>query len=144
MYRAAALLWIGLLVALPAAADRLAGAWSFETQIRKKGCTITGNMAIGLPDEDGRRSCNFVSTETCDWNPEAEGVTVDQSCRIIPQGKFYLFTSTVEQTLTPTTSYMADHFTVKPDGKNRLVGQWYDKLYRDRVVFERNRDAPIS
>ncbi|MEO0720926.1 MAG: hypothetical protein AAFY43_02120 [Pseudomonadota bacterium] len=132
----------------PTAAADIAGAWTFETNIRTKGCSINGNMSIGIADAAGKRDCVFTSTETCEWDlPGDEGTTVDQSCRVIEQGDYYLITSKVERSLTAgydAAYYLPDHFTVKPVAADRMAGQWYDRNYRDKVTFWRNREAPIS
>ena len=123
----------------------ISGAWSFETVIRKKGCTITGLMHIE-PELDGTRSCSFMASEVCEDFPE-DRITVEQSCRIIRQGNFYLIRSRVLQSLTEgysSAAYLPDHFTVKPVNQTRMKGTWYDRNYSDAVTFWRDEEAPIS
>lgn len=131
-----------------ALAEDITGGWSFKTDIRKKGCTIEGNMSIRRDEESGALVCEFTSRETCELNgPEDEGVLIDQACRIYEQGEFYLFSSRVLRSLSDdydVRAYLPDHFTVKPVGPDRMTGQWYDRNYRDRVEFWRQKNTNIS
>ncbi len=123
----------------------IAGAWSFETVIKQKGCTISGNMHIEM-ELDGARQCAFTASEVCDGSPE-DRITVEQTCRILKQGNFYLIRSRVSQSLTQGysgASYLPDHFTVKPEGPNRMAGTWHDRQYTDSTTFWRDREAPVS
>ena len=137
-----------MLAAAPALAQDISGGWSFRTDIEEKGCTIEGNMSIQPDTETGNLICTFTSRETCVNDPEGdEGILIDQSCRIYEQGDYYLFSSRVERSLSDAYDarfYLPDHFTVKPDGPDRMTGQWYDRNYRDQVEFWRNRNTNIS
>lgn len=132
---------------LAAASDRdeIAGSWAFRTEIRAKGCEISGTMEISAADENGARSCLFQSAETC--GPADPPTEMEQSCRVLPQGDYLLITSKVERSLTegrPIDFYMADNFTVRPAGPGRMEGTWYDRLFSDFVVFWRPDQMPVS
>ena len=93
-------------------AQDISGAWSFKTEIKRKGCTITGNMSISAPDENQIRTCSFVSRETCDIDPE-QSWQIDQTCRIVPQARKYIIRSKVVGSLTDgylASRYLPDHF----------------------------------
>ncbi len=125
--------------------DELSGSWAFRTEIRKKGCEISGTMTIYDADESGARTCRFQSSETC--GPVEPPTEMEQSCRVLPQGNYLLITSRVERSLTdgrPIDFYMADNFTVRPTGPGRLEGTWYDRLFSDFVVFWRPDQVPVS
>lgn len=134
-------------IALPAAADDPAGAWEFRTEIREKGCAISGLMTIEprLPGSE-TRACRFVSSETC--GPEdLQPVEMEQTCRIIMQGNFLLIRSQVEASLTegvPVTRYLPDHFTVRPTGPGRMAGTWHDRNFSDHVEFWRAEGGATS
>lgn len=92
------------------------------------------------------RACRFVSAETCGPD-DPEPTRMEQACRIVAQGEFYLIRSEVIASLTegvPAEYYLPDHFTVKPDEPGRMSGTWYDRNYRDRVDFWRMKTAPSS
>ena len=143
------MLALGLLsgLAAPASlAEDIGGAWSFETNIKAKGCTITGNMSISAADEDGIRTCSFVSSETCKFDPD-QSWQVDQSCRIIPSGPKYIIRSTVIGSLTEGYSaagYLPDHFIVQPESPKRMTGLWQDSNFTASVVFWRDEALPVS
>ena len=129
------------------AEDGPSGVWEFRTDIRDKGCAITGVMTIGpLVPGETQRSCEFVSAETC--GPEdPEPTMMEQSCSIVEKGDFYLISSTVEQSLTPGRGiefYMADNFTVRPTSASTMSGTWYDEIYADTVEFWRSRGGATS
>ncbi len=144
MTRAAALLaWLA--IAPAAFADTVAGSWSFETEIERKGCTISGKMTI-RPAENGINSCAFVSQETCDQSP-GRHVRMDQACNMIASGKGYAIRSVVIGSLTEgydSAFYLPDHFNVKPAGPDRMTGLWYDSNFAAPVVFWRDENTPIS
>lgn len=138
-------LLIGMAISPTATAGEIGGVWSFETEIKKKGCTITGNMHIEL-EIDGVRQCSFTSSEVCVGFPEGR-INVEQTCRILKQGSFYLIRSRFLQSLTEGysgASYLPDHFAVKPAGPNRMNGTWHDSRYTDAVTFWRDKMAPNS
>jgi len=127
-------------------AQDIGGAWSFETNIERKGCTISGNMSISSADENGIRTCSFVSRETCEINPEVSW-QIDQTCRIVPQGQKYIIRSKVEASLTSgyrAENYLPDHFIVEPEGSTRMTGLWQDRNFTAPVVFWRDEALPVS
>lgn len=139
------------LTALGLAAEALAedptGRWGFRTDIKTKGCTITGEMTIAAP-EAGKtvNTCHFISREVC-GEGDTTPVEMEQSCRIVTQGEFLLIRSKVERSLTEDVSigwYLPDHFTVRPTGPGEMTGTWYDQNYRDQVRFWRLQDPSIS
>jgi len=126
--------------------EDISGAWSFKTEIKRKGCTIVGNMSISTTDEDGIRTCSFVSRETCEIEPDLSW-QVDQSCRIVPNGPKYIIRSKVIGSLTEgysAASYAPDHFIVEPDGPSRMTGLWQDRNFTAPVVFWRDEALPVS
>ncbi|MEL7129784.1 MAG: hypothetical protein AAGK23_09570 [Pseudomonadota bacterium] len=130
----------------PAAQAEIRGGWSFKTDIKRKGCTITGNMSVSAENNDGLRTCSFVSEERCEIEPDISW-KVEQTCRITPQGTRFIIRSQVIQSLTPgysADSYLPDHFVVSPDGPNTMRGLWQDKNYAAPVIFWRDESLPIS
>lgn len=133
---------------LPAhASEDTSGRWTFRTAIEAKGCTISGDMTIDATRQpDGSRACQFVSSETCgalDANP----AFIEQSCRVVDQGDFLLIRSRVQRSLSPdvpAARYLPDHFTVRPTAPGEMRGIWYDRNYRDSVVFKRPEARPSS
>lgn len=149
MTRAALLALVtSLALAWPAGAEEnITGAWSFKTDIKRKGCTITGNMTISPPEESGARTCSFVSTETCSLDGDTGAWQMDQVCRITPQGDRYIFRSKVIGTLTDgynAQNYLPDHFVVKPESDKRMTGIWQDSAYSAPVIFWRDDSLPVS
>lgn len=146
-----ALLAIGLsfgALMLPANAQQanVTGAWSFQTDIKRKGCTIVGNMTISLPAENGTRTCAFVSTETCKANPD-QSWQVEQTCRITPQNESLIIRSKVEGTLTEgynVANYLPDHFVLRPESSMKMTGIWQDSAYSAPVIFWRDDALPVS
>ena len=129
-----------------ATAQDISGAWSFETEIKRKGCTITGNMSISAPDENQIRTCSFVSRETCDIDPE-QSWQIDQTCRIVPQARKFIIRSKVVGSLTEgyaANRYLPDHFIVEPESPNRMTGLWQDRNFSAPVVFWRDEALPVS
>ncbi len=129
-----------------AAAQDIGGAWSFKTDIERKGCSITGNMSISAPDENQIRTCSFVSRETCDFDPE-QSWQVDQTCRIVPQERAYIIRSKVVGSLTEgysASGYLPDHFIVEPQSPTRMTGLWQDRNFSAPVVFWRDEALPVS
>jgi hypothetical protein len=127
-------------------AQDITGAWSFETRVERKGCTLTGNMSISPADKNGIRTCSFVSNETCQSEPGIS-IKMDQACRITPQSDSYIIRSKVIGTLTEgysISNYLADHFTVSPTSAKEMRGIWQDARYSSRVVFWRDDDLPVS
>ena len=127
-------------------AQDITGAWSFETDIKRKGCIITGNMTISAPEENGIRTCSFVSRETCDIDPD-QSWQIDQTCRIVPQGPKYIIRSKVEASLTDgyaAANYLPDHFVVEPESPKRMTGLWQDRNFAAPVVFWRDEALPVS
>lgn len=127
-------------------AQDIAGAWSFQTDIKRKGCTISGNMTISQADESGIRTCSFVSSESCEIAPDASW-EIDQTCRIVPQGPKYIIRSKVEGSLTDgyaITNYLPDHFVVEPESPIRMTGLWQDRNFAAPVVFWRDEALPVS
>ncbi len=127
-------------------AEDISGAWSFKTEIKRKGCTIIGNMSISSADNDGIRTCSFVSRETCEIDPEASW-SVDQSCRIVPNGPKYIIRSKVIGSLTEgysAASYAPDHFIVEPDSPTQMNGLWQDRNFAAPVIFWRDEALPVS
>lgn len=146
--RAAWLLGLATALALPAQAESndIAGAWSFKTNIKRKGCTITGNMTISQPSETGTRTCSFVSREICQQDPDLSW-QIEQSCRVTPQAEKYIIRSTVIASLTPgypAANYLPDHFVVTPESAARMTGIWQDSQYAAPVVFWRDASLPVS
>ncbi len=135
------------LFAAGASAQDPAGVWQFRTDIKAKGCSISGQMAIE-PEAPGKapRSCRFFSIETCGPG-DVEPAKMEQSCRVIQQGDFLLIRSEVVASLTDGVSrdlYMPDHFTVKPTEPDRMAGTWQDRLFSDDVEFWRVESAATS
>ncbi|MEL6324770.1 MAG: hypothetical protein AAFQ84_11140 [Pseudomonadota bacterium] len=131
---------------LPAAAQDMAGAWSFRTDVERKGCRIEGNMTISPANDSGIRTCAFVSKETCGDDP-ALSWQIEQSCRIIPQADRHLIQSTVISSLTEgydVSLYLPDHFILKQSSPTRMDGLWRDTQYSAPVVFWRDENTPIS
>ena len=127
-------------------AENVTGAWSFKTDIARKGCTITGNMTISVPNENGSRTCSLVSTETCHAAPE-DSWRVDQTCRITPQGESLIIRSKVRGSLTEgydAANYLADHFVVRPESSQKMSGIWQDRNYSAPVIFWRDDGLPVS
>lgn len=142
----ALIIFISVMMTQTVAAQDITGAWSFKTDIERKGCTITGNMSITRPDEDGARTCSFVSTEICEFMPERE-ITVDQACRITSEDERYIIRSEVIGSLTEgydIGNYLPDHFVVKPESPERMTGFWQDRNYAAPVVFWRDEALPVS
>lgn len=136
----------GALCAQLATAQDITGAWSFKTEIKRKGCTITGNMTISPPRENGARTCAFVSTETCEVQPDIS-VVIDQTCTITPQVKNYIMRSTVIDTQTEgynAARYLPDHFIVKSTSPKEMKGIWQDARYSAPVIFWRNDALAVS
>lgn len=137
---------VSLALAAPALAQDIGGAWSFRTDIKRKGCTITGNMNISPPAENGARTCAFVSSETCSAQPE-QSWQMDQTCRVTKQGESYIIRSRVMGSLTEgydAAFYLPDHFVVKPENARRMSGIWQDKRYSANVIFWRDDALPVS
>jgi len=136
-----------LAFALPASqAQDICGAWSFKSEVKRKGCTLTGNMSISPASESGARTCSFVSNESCEYLPDIN-IKMDQSCRITPQGEHYIIRSKVIGTLTEgyeTSRYLADHFVVKPTTPKEMKGIWQDARYSAPVIFWRDDALPVS
>ena len=134
-------------LATPASyAQDITGAWSFKSEVKRKGSTLTGSMTISRPDENGLRTCSFVSSETLVSEPDFN-IQMDQSCRITPQGNNYIIRSKVIGTLTEGYSignYLADHFVVKPTSPKEMKGIWQDARYSAPVIFWRDDDLPVS
>lgn len=131
---------------LPASAYDITGAWSFRTDIKRKGCEITGNMSIQPADEDGIRTCSFVSREVCGGDPDLSW-QIEQSCRITPQAGRFLIRSEVIASLTEGysgASYLPDHFNVRPESQTRMNGLWQDKMFSAPVLFWRDDNTPVS
>lgn len=127
-------------------AQDITGAWSFKSEVKRKGCTITGNMSISPPNETGIRTCAFVSTETCAAQPDIN-IQMDQTCRITPQGNSYIMRSQVIGTLTEgynVANYLADHFIVKPTNTKEMKGIWQDARFSAPVIFWRDEALPVS
>ena len=145
----AALVAFGL-VLVPAGASAQtdpSGAWEFRTDIREKGCSITGLMTIDpkLPGSTVRE-CRFVSAETCGAE-DIQPTEMEQACRVIEQGRFLMIRSEVVASLTEGVSasrYMPDHFTVRPTQPGRMSGTWFDRLYTDHVEFWRSDGGATS
>lgn len=140
----AALAVLGL--PITAFAENVRGAWSFKTDIARKGCTITGNMTISVPNESGIRTCSFVSTETCSAAPD-QSWQIDQTCRITPQGESLIIRSKVRSSLTEgynVANYLPDHFVVRPESSQSMTGIWQDRNYSAPVVFWRDDALPVS
>lgn len=134
------------LAAPTAAGQDITGAWSFRADVERKGCTLSGNMTISQPAENGTRTCSFVSIETCEAEPGLE-IKMDQACRITPQAKSYIMRSKVIGTLTEGYSignYLADHFVVRPTGPKEMKGIWQDSQYSAPVIFWRDDALPVS
>lgn len=129
------------------ASEDTSGRWTFHTEIEAKGCTISGDMTIDATRQaDGSRTCRFVSTETCSALDPSPAF-IEQSCRVVDQGDFLLIRSRVERSLSPDVPaerYLPDHFTVRPTGPGEMRGTWYDRNYRDSVVFKRPEARPSS
>ncbi len=144
-YIASALIASGLYAPASFGQD-IGGAWSFKTEIKRKGCTITGNMSISSADDDNIRTCSFISTETCGRDPDRSW-QIDQTCRIIPTGPKYIIRSTVIASLTdgyPASNYAPDHFIVEPDSPTQMTGLWQDRFYTAPVIFWRDEALPVS
>lgn len=127
-------------------AQNISGAWSFKSELTRKGCTLTGNMTISPAAENGIRTCSFVSIETCEAFFEGP-IKMDQSCRITPQGDGYIIRSQVVGTLTEgynPANYLADHFIVRPSGPKEMKGISQDTRYSAPVIFWRDEDLPVS
>lgn len=127
-------------------AEDITGAWSFRADVVHKGCTLTGNMSISLPEENGVRTCSFVSTETCKAFQDIN-IKMDQVCRITPQGESYIIRSEVLGTLTEgysVSNYLADHFVVRPQSSREMKGIWQDAEYSASVLFWRDDNLPVS
>lgn len=146
-FRLSALILLACAMGLPnARAQDITGAWSFKTDIQRKGCTITGNMSVSPPNESGARTCSFVSRETCDAQPDID-VVMDQSCKITPQAKSYIIRSKVIASQTEgynIRNYLADHFVVKPSSPKEMKGIWQDARYSAPVIFWREDALPVS
>jgi len=134
-------------LALPTSyAQDITGAWSFKSEVKRKGSTLTGSMTISRPDENGVRTCSFVSSETLVSEPNLN-IKMDQSCRITPQGDSYIMRSKVIGTLTEgynIGNYLADHFVVKPNSPQEMKGIWQDARYSAPVIFWRDDNLPVS
>ena len=131
----------------PAAqAQDITGTWSFKTKVKRKGCTLTGNMSISPPAENGTRTCSFVSSESCELSPE-RAISVEQTCRITPQADRYIIRSQVISSLTEgysIASYLPDHFVVKPTNPKEMKGIWQDTQYSAPVTFWRDENLAVS
>ena len=129
------------------ASDDPAGIWEFRTNIKDKGCTISGVMTIEpLVPGEAVRGCQFVSAESC-GPQDPEPTSMEQSCRVFQQGEDFLIRSEVKQSLTPGRSvafYMADNFTVRITSPSTMVGTWYDEVYSDDVDFWRSQGGASS
>lgn len=133
-------------IALGAQADP-SGVWEFRTDIRDKGCSISGIMTIE-PSVPGTsvRGCSFVSAETC-GALDMEPVKMEQSCRIIQQDTFLIIRSEVIASLTEgrgIAGYLPDHFSVRPTEPGRMAGTWHDRNYSDLVEFWRTEGGATS
>ncbi|MEM9667569.1 MAG: hypothetical protein AAF950_01480 [Pseudomonadota bacterium] len=136
---------LGLASAAQANED-ISGAWSFRTDVKAKECTLTGNMTISQPEENGSRTCSFVSRESCEYAP---GISwqMDQACRITPQGNKLIIRSEVIRSLTPgysVSNYLPDHFVVEPQSQSLMTGVWQDANYAAPVEFWRDDSLPVS
>lgn len=144
-------MFILILAALGAPAalaeDDPSGIWEFRTEIADKGCAISGVMTIDpLVPGESVRNCQFVSAETCGPD-DPEPTSMEQSCRIIQQGEFYLIRSKVNQSRTPGRGieyYMADNFTIRSTSASTMDGTWYDEMFADHVKFWRSRGGASS
>lgn len=124
-----------------------AGAWEFRTDIREKGCTITGLMTIEplVPGEE-LRQCEFISSEVC-GEIDMEPVDMQQACAVRQDGEFLIIRSKVVASRTPgrgIAGYLPDHFTVRPSGPGRMSGTWHDRNFTDLVEFWRARSGAVS
>ena len=131
---------------LQASAYDITGGWSFRTEIKDKDCEITGNMSVQPADENGIRTCNFVSREVCRAEPDLSW-QMEQSCRITAQAGRFLIRSEVVASLTEGYSgehYLPDHFNVSPESRVRMTGLWQDKLFSAPVLFWRDDNTPVS
>lgn len=143
-----ALCLCGFLPQLPATAQQadVTGAWSFQTDIKRKGCTITGNMTISVPATNGTRTCSFVSTETCQAVPD-QAWQIDQTCRVTPQDENLIIRSQVKGSLTEgynVANYLPDHFVVRPENSQKMTGIWQDSAFSAPVIFWRDDALPVS
>ncbi len=142
-------LWVALLASAgpgSAAAEEFVGAWSFESVNPRKGCVINGRMVV-RPPVDGVYACSFISTESCEGDPNLSGVQVDQSCGAVETETGFEIRSDVVQVLTPgypAQWYNPDHFNVSPDGPGRMLGEWWDVNWSAAVRFWRDDDLPVS
>ncbi|MEO1476258.1 MAG: hypothetical protein AAFS13_07730 [Pseudomonadota bacterium] len=140
---------VGALLAVcvgTAQANEIAGAWSFRTDVKAKGCTLTGNMTISQAEENGSRTCSFVSTETCGGVLDMSW-QMDQSCRVTPDGESLIIRSKVIRSLTPgysVTNYLPDHFVVEPESSTLMTGIWQDANFAAPVEFWRDDSLPVS
>lgn len=142
----AALLTMAAFPASAEASENISGAWSFRADVKQKGCTLTGNMTISQPAENGTRICSFVSRETCEYAPD-EAWQMDQTCRVTPQGVKFIIRSKVLRSLTPGYSkdnYLPDHFVVEPESSSLMRGIWQDANFAAPVEFWRDDNLPVS
>jgi len=147
IFRLGTLALLMLALAAPASyAQDIIGAWSFKSEVKRKGSTLTGNMTISAANERGVRTCSFVSSETLASVPDLN-IKMDQACRITPQGNSYIMRSTVIGTLTEgynVGNYLADHFVVKPTNPKEMKGIWQDARFSAPVIFWRDEALPVS
>jgi hypothetical protein len=146
----AACLAVGILHA-SAQAEDISGRWRFETgRLQATDCVIAGEMTFRRTPDKTAWTCEFVSRETCNREPEDTWIDVKQTCEARASGDAISVLSNVSRILSAgprragepeydISRYKADNFTVAPNRKGELVGEFHS-IQRAAVRFWRIED----
>jgi hypothetical protein len=143
--------FLALLSALPAFAEGppdISGRWKFRTDLKDKGCVITGEIQFRKAPAPLDYVCSFHSREDCDRDPPTF-TEVDQSCFARVTGAEIAITSKVDKItsagpadfardMMTFQNYRADNFVVQYE-KGDLVGLFHS-LRQASVRFWRDVD----
>ena len=135
------------LIAAPAAAQEtsstpdISGSWTFETGPYNTACRITGRMFIDQPNENGDRSCEFVTFEDC----KSHTAEVRQSC-VVEQNELNLMIRSeivaIEWQEPIAYGYAPDHWRLIIRDADNMTGRLVSASSA-RVTFTRE-SIPIS
>jgi hypothetical protein len=129
----------------------ISGRWQFKTELRNKGCTISGeiNFKRATPTTPGY-SCAFVAREECGSGDTRTWSEVKQSCTVSEAAGEFTILSKVEQVLAAfpagykeaiiaNDSYRPDNFKVSAAKNGDLVGG-FKSINEAAVRFWRDQE----
>ncbi len=128
----------------------ISGRWQFKTELRNKGCTISGEISfIPVPKSAGY-ACTFVSREECGEGASRTWSEVKQSCSVSETAGEFAIVSKVEQivatfpaeykaAIIANDSYRPDNFRVRAARNGDLVGS-FKSINQADVRFWRDKD----